>query len=552
MCGIAGYIGTRQFSHEVIQHCLRLMHHRGPDHAAYYTTSFSPQCHVTLLNTRLSIIDLDERSNPPFRIGSKVMVYNGELYNYLELRSKMEKEVDFRTQSDTEVLLQTIIQHGWQGLDACEGMWAFAVFDEKDGSLLLSRDRFGEKPLYLYRDASGMYFASEVKFIFALLGHSLPINTSHLYRYLMNGYKALNKVKETFFIGIEELPPAYVSLIDAEGNEKRWRYWQPSYQQDDSMSLEEAIDKAKQALLRAVQLRLRADVPLAFCLSGGIDSNTLISIAKRVFNYDVHGFTIVNTDKRYEEQEMVQTSVRELGIRHTQISADTREFLPKLRQLVRQHDGPVYTINYYAHWLLMQSVAAHGYKISLSGTGADELFSGYYDHHLFYLYEVRNNPVLFQQSLELWRKNILPYVQNPFLKNPFVFIENPQFRDHIYLDSQVFASYLHKPWQETFVEEKYSESLMRNRMLNEVFHEAVPVLLHQDDHNAMACSIENRSPFLDRQLFEISMTIPTRYLIGEGKAKYILRQAMRGIVPQAILDNRVKWVSMHRFFLTWM
>lgn len=540
MCGIAGYIGPNQLNSDRIDACLPLMRRRGPDSADVFRHELAGR-YVYLLHSRLSIIDLADRANQPFRIGSKVLIYNGELYNYVELKQELiNLGYEFTTDSDTEVLLQTIIHFGWPGLDQCEGMWAFALYDEQDGSLLLSRDRFAEKPLYLYHDATGLYFGSEAKFLFALLGRTLDINYNHLYRYLVNGYKALYKVDETFFQDLRELPAASVLVVDGAGNEKRHRYWQPTPQQDPSMSYEEALAGAREQLINSVRLRLRADVPLAFCMSGGVDSNSLISIAKNVFDYDVHGFTIVNTDARYEEQDMVDYAVRELGIRHTAIPVDTSDFLPKLRTLIRQHDAPIYTITYYAHWLLMERIAEHGYRISISGTAADELFSGYYDHHLAYLYDIRHQSRLHEESVEAWMTHIKPIVRNPFLQNPNAFIENPALRDHIFLNAEQFAGYLHQPWAESFTETNYMDSLLRNRMLNELFHEAVPVILHEDDLNAMYYSIENRSPFLDRQLFDFCNRIPTRHLIQDGAAKAILRDSMRGIVPQKILDNRRK------------
>ena len=306
------------------------------------------------------------------------------------------------------------------------------------------------------------------------------------------------------------------------------------------MSYAEAVAAVRERVIRAVELRLRADVPLAFCMSGGVDSLSLISVAKRVFGYDVHGFTIANTDERYEEQDMVDYAVAELGLRHSSIPVRTDAFLPKLRALVRHHDAPLYTITYYAHWLLMESIAAHGYRISVSGTAADELFTGYFDHHLAYLREVRGDASLHERSRRAWLEHIAPIVRNPYLSNPELFIENPEERGHIYLDADTFAGYLRNGWHEAFEERRFTGDLLRNRMLNELFYEAVPVILHEDDLNAMSFSIENRSPFLDRELYELAGGIPTRHLVRDGYAKAVLRDAMRGIVPDRVLDNRRK------------
>jgi asparagine synthase (glutamine-hydrolysing) len=541
MCGIAGYFGLQDISPNRIENCLKLMGRRGPDSAAHRHWVNSSGRQVYLLHSRLSIIDLDDRANQPFNLGTKWIAFNGELYNYLEVRSDLKaRGRAFTTESDTEVALSAIAHDGWKSLDRFEGMWAFALYEEQDGSLTLSRDRFGEKPLYLYRDKSGLYFGSEVKFIAALLGKPLEVNLDHLYRYLINGYKALYKDQHTFFKNLEELKPATTLRLDAEGLEEGRPYWQPVYSTDEAMTYQDAVAATREKLIRSVELRLRADVPLAFCMSGGVDSNALISIAKNVFDYDVHGFTIVNSDERYAEQDLVDYAVAELGIRHTSIPANTDGFLPKLRTLVRQHDAPIYTISYYAQWLLMKSIAEHGYRISISGTAADELFTGYYDHHLAYLYEVSEDPELHAASKRAWATHVQPVVRNPYLSNPDLFINQPDFRGHIFLNSDSFAQYLIDRWEEPFIEARFTQSLLRNRMLNEMFHEAVPVILHEDDLNAMYFSIENRSPFLDRGLFEFCFSIPSRHLMRDGYAKAILRDAMRGIVPAGVLDSRRK------------
>ena len=541
MCGIAGYIGKRSLDPERAERGLRLMAHRGPDARGVYWHAFGDH-HVCLLHTRLAIIDLDRRADQPFRFGSRVMVYNGELYNFPEVKASLSAAGrSFSTQSDTEVLIQCLDAFGWQGLDSCEGMWALAAYDEGDGSLLLARDRFGEKPLYLYEDDTGFYFGSEIKFLAALAGRRLEVNYRHIHRFLVNGYKSLYKVPETFFERVEELPPAHVLSLSPEGSRRKWEYWdRAGCRAEVPMSYEEAVAGAREALIEAVRLRLRADVPLSFCMSGGVDSNAVISIARRVFDYDVHGFTIVNSDERYDEQDLVAGVVAELGIRHSEIPVNTSNFLPNLRNLVLHHDAPVYTISYYAHWLLMQSIAREGYRISVSGTAADELFSGYYDHHNMYLYEVREDRELFDASLANWKRHIGPIVRNPVLRDPLAFVKDPEERRHIYLDAPRFASYLTEDFREEFREIRYREGLLRNRMLNELFEEAVPVILHEDDLNAMCFSIENRSPFLDRRLFEFCYSIPTRYLIGDGYNKKVLRDAMRGIVPNCVLDTRRK------------
>lgn len=541
MCGIAGYIGRENIPEIKINKCLSVMNHRGPDARGVYRKQDKYGNHVLLLHTRLSIIDLHERANQPIQAEQLAFVYNGELYNHIEIRDQLiAKGYLFETTSDTEVFFKTLLEYGWDGLDRCEGMWAFAAYNENDGTLTLSRDRFGEKPLYYYQNETGIYFGSEIKFIFELIGKKLPVNYNQLFRYMVNGFKSLYKHNETFFCGLKEVAPSQLLQFDSVGTIKERTYWDLRKESQCSMSYDDAVKNVRKHLIHSVQLRLRSDVPLAFCMSGGVDSNSLISIAKNVFNYDVHGFTIMNTDKRYSEASMVEEVVGGLGIKHSPVFLSNSNFIDNLRLLISAHDSPISTISYYVHWLLMESIKKSGYKISISGTGADELFTGYYDHHMFYLREVFHDKTLYADSLANWKAYVRDEVRNPFIRDPNRFIGDPSFRGHIYLNSSVFSEYLFKGWQEPFAEETYDDSVLRNRMLNELFHEIVPVILHEDDLNAMFYSIENRSPFLDRSLFEFSRKVPSEYLMRDGYTKSVLREAMRGIVPDSVLNCRKK------------
>lgn len=540
MCGIAGYIGDAPLPQARLAACLALMRRRGPDAQDLLSLETAQGRHLHLLHSRLAILDLDPRSNQPFCSGDTILAYNGEIYNYVELKRELEKNgTRFTATGDTEVLAQLLDQRGTDALPACEGMFAIAAFNTRTGRLVLARDRFGEKPLWLVRRKEGVYFGSEPKFIFALLGETLKVNLAHLRRFLVNGYKSIYKTDGAFFEGLEEIKAGHLGSVEADGSWRSHPYWSPQFPSArNGMSYEEAVSGARERLIRAVDHCLRADVPVAFCLSGGIDSNALAGVARRVLGYDVHGFTIMNTDSRYEERELVETSVRELGLRHTPVALETAEFLPRLRELVRQHDAPVYTITYYAQWRLMERVGQAGYKVSISGTGADELFSGYFDHHNAYLAAMANEaPDRHAEALREWQECVAPIVRNPYLQDPLLFVRRPYCRDHIYLDAEIFSDMLVDRFHEPFAEGFYAEPLLRNRMANELLHESVPVILHEDDLNAMYFSIENRSPFLDVQLFDYCQTIPTQHLIRRGRAKAVLRDAVRGLVPDAILDN---------------
>lgn len=539
MCGIAGYIGRSRPNEDKIQRALASMNQRGPDAKGELTID-EPGGSVVLLHARLSIIDLDPRSNQPFNRGPVQLVFNGEIYNYLEIRSELEQlGHQFSTDSDTEVLVYSYLQWGTACTDRFEGMWAFALYDERNQTLMLSRDRFAEKPLYMHRTSDGIFFASEVKTLMQLSGKKFEINHDHVMRYVVNGHKALYKTDQTYFHEVEELPVATNQIVRLDGSFSLSKYWTPALN-EQSMSMEEAIAGTRERLIDSVKLRMRSDVPLAFCLSGGVDSASLVSIAAKEFNVTAHTFSIIDNDHRYDEFENIQATIDDTGCESTKIILSPgEENIDRLESLVAYHDAPVATISYFVHSFLSEQIAKNGFKISISGTAADELFTGYYDHFVLHLYEMRNHPD-FQRYKSEWETYPLQFVRHPDFRKFDLYFDNPGKRDHIYLNNEEFRSMLNNDFNEPFTETKYCDSLLRNRMMNELFNEVVPVILHEDDLNSMMFSIENRSPFLDRSLFEWAYSIPSSLLIDQGYNKHILRESMKGILNDQVRLSREK------------
>lgn len=541
MCGIAGYLGRREPDRERISNALSRMRQRGPDAQGYRTVSTQQGNYACLLHSRLSILDLDERSNQPFEEHGCTLVFNGEIYNYKELRADLESRGHkFRTDSDTEVLLHSYLEFGEDCVQAFEGMWAFAIWDAGKNYLFLSRDRFGEKPLYLAQRPEGFYFASETAILKKLADWSPAVNPRQIIRYLSQGYKSLYKKDECYYEGISSLK-ASQSLTLKDGSTPFFRkYWEPNLSLNAGLSLEEAIEGTREKLLESIRIRLRADVPLAFCLSGGVDSSALVSVAAKVFNQKVSTFSIIDSDERYHERDNIEATVADTGVDAHFLDIPQENALPRLKKLVAYHDAPLATISYYVHSLLSEQISAHGFRVVFSGTSADELFTGYYDHFLLHLNELVGTPH-YNDALSSWEKYICGFVRNPFLKNPRLYAEFPDFREHVYDNSKEFATFLSKGVPEEYTEENYHPSLLRSRMLNEIFHEATPVILHEDDLNSMCYSIENRSPYLDSKLFEFAYSIPPQHLIRDGYAKYVLREALAGILNDKVrLDRRKK------------
>lgn len=540
MCGIAGAFGPVSPSPPQLAATLAALRHRGPDASGVCTSTLNGYP-ITLAHTRLAIIDLDPRSNQPMRRDDLALAFNGELYNYKEVRAELlGLGHEFKTASDTEVVLCAYRQWAETCVERFEGMWALALVDHTRGRLWLSRDRFGEKPLFTYWFGETLYFASEIKGLIALTGRRLTPSSKQVRRYLAAGYRSLFMSSGGFYEDVQEIPSASSAVFEKPHSPRPRKYWSVRFQPDPKITLSQACDGVREHLLRALEIRLRADVPLAFCLSGGIDSGTLAGMAAKQFGAEVHGFTIVDDDERYDESVNAAQVVEHLRCRHTIVRTTRDRFWERMALLVADHDAPVATISYYIHSFLSEAIRDAGYKIAISGTGADELFSGYYDHYNYWIAQMAREGGDATSLVEGWRDGYGAFVTNPALRDPMTFSRNPEQRSHLQPERATFSSLLGTPFEEPFVEQKFCDDILRNRMMNELVHEVVPVLLREDDLNSMRVSIENRSPYLDSELAEFMSTVPTRHLVADGAAKALLRMAAEGFLAEPVRRDKRK------------
>ena len=540
MCGIAGYFGKNSIFKVNIDKTLQKMKQRGPDFSNYFSKSYPNDLFIYLLHSRLSIIDLHPRSNQPLVIGDDIIIFNGEIYNYLELKKHLlYKKIKLTTNSDTEVLLQYYKIYREKCVDHFEGMWSFAIYNTKKQELFLSRDRFAEKPLYYYENKNGIFFGSEVKYLSSLSGKNFSPNLNMVNKFLSLGYKSLFKRNDTFFIGVKKLLNAENLYCNNSFKLNIKKYWSPEIKINYKLSINSAIENTKKLLIDSIRLRMRSDVPLAFCLSGGVDSSALASIAVKELNYKIKTFSIVDADDRYNEINNINATINDLNCESEIIKLSKNNFLENLKNLIQYRDGPVSTISHYLHSLLLSSINKRGYKVAISGTAADEIFSGYYDHFLLHLNSVKDTES-YNKNLSYWKKFVYGFVRNPNLKKPNLFLKNPEFRDHIYDRSNEISYFLLKPFSNNFDENFFTKNLFSNRRLNELFHEITPANLNQEDLNSMKYSVENRSPFLDKKLVEFAFSIPEALLIQKGYGKYILRESLKGILNDKVRLDRKK------------
>ena len=539
MCGLAGYIGPNALGAPEIERTLSLLARRGPDDEGCIIKDFGTN-KASLLHTRLAIIDLDARSAQPFLSDDCTLVYNGEIYNFIELRARLKMEGHhFRTDSDTEVVVKAYRAWGIACLSEFEGMFAFALLDERSGEMILARDAFGEKPLYYMQQGNEFYFASQIKQLKAMgadLGH---LNSDRMYRFLAYGYRQLDVKPDTYYTNVFSLPAAsYVILKTAKQPLEIKRYWQLEYK-PTAMSLSDASAGVKERLLHALEIRLRSDVPIALTLSGGIDSNVIAGLVYKHFGERLHAFSMYDSHENFNEEPLIREAVTALGCPHHSTRVSTDGFIDRLSRMVDWFDEPVSATGMYLDGFLAESVQAAGYKVALSGIGSDELFLGYYDHYLYWLAGQRNSPD-YADKLSEWDTSFGKWVRNPWLQDPNRFHETPQERRHIHLNAPNIDEYLTKSPYPLIEEAHYCDDLLRRRMLNEVNREAVPVYLHNGDLNWMYHSIENRTAYLDKELAQFLFTVPSEHLIHDGYTKYLLRQAGEGYVAPSVLHKKRK------------
>ena len=535
MCGISGFFGKEKISKDIINSSLNLMKNRGPDFQDYKEIKVNNYINLYFLHSRLSILDLKERSNQPFKKKHIVLIFNGEIYNYKEIRINLEKYgYKFSTESDTEVLANAYLHYGENCVNFFEGMWSFAIWDDKIKKLFLSRDRFGEKPLFFYKKENAFYFASEIKFIKSLSLDNFKINKEKINLNLLHGYKSIHKDNKTYFDKIVSLEPGYNLIIDSNLKKKKYKYWNPLIKQNKNLSYKEACEGVNFYLKKSLKIRLRSDVPIAFCLSGGVDSSLLTSIAVKEFNVKATTYSIIDKDKRYNEEKNILATIKDLKCKNNLIYLNYKDTLSNLKKLVQYHESPISTISYLAHSFLSKKISKDKFKVAISGAGADELFTGYYHHHLLYLKILKNSKVFKNKFIE-WKKHVLPFVRNPNLRSIKLLHKKNNYEDINFIKNFVMNNV--KKNKEFFFS---GTDILRNKMLNELFYEVIPVILHHDDLNSMYYSIENRNPFLDKDLFEFANSIPSLFLINNGYQKSVLRDSFKNVLNDKVRLDRQK------------
>jgi asparagine synthase (glutamine-hydrolysing) len=508
---------------------------------------------VLLLHRRLSILDVSDTGWQPMSTvdGRYRLIFNGEIYNYLEIRRELDEMGHrFRSGSDTEVLLNAFVQWGTAALPRLVGMFAFALLDTHRRTLLLARDFFGIKPLFYWKDSGRIFFASEIKALTAF-GLSQPrANAERLLLYLRYGTTDFGS--ETMLSEVRQIPPAHFMEISVDGCAAREprRYWTAESGETLDISLDDAAAQVRDLFLRNVEIHLRSDVPVGVALSGGIDSSAIVMGIRRLDpKAEIHAFSYISEDATSSEEKWIDMVAREARVHVHKVRASAEELAQDLDAMVRLQDEPFGSTSIYAQNRVFRSARAAGVKVMLDGQGADEILGGYNSYKGARLASLLRQGRWSQAAGFLGRLSgnggIGLYLGAAYSAN-YILPPAMQSIVRILARKDAFPAWLNRAWfAERGVGAEFAGYTDAKDVLRETLKRAVsrtlPGLLRYEDRNSMASSVESRVPFLTPNLVGFLGVLPENCLIDlEGTTKSVFRKAMRGIVPDAILDRRDK------------
>jgi asparagine synthase (glutamine-hydrolysing) len=496
---------------------------------------------VALAHRRLSIVDLSEAASQPMPSadGQLLIAFNGEIYNFVELREQLQQlGTTFSTRSDTEVLLSAYRHWGPDCLLRLNGMFAFAIWDARRQQVFVARDRFGEKPLFFARlSGGGIAFASEMKALFAHPDIAAAVDTDTLARYTASQYQEDGEA--TLFQRVSRLLPAHALLLDTEARVVRqWRYWTPDYTQvDDSIDEVQASERFLELLQESIRKRLRADVPVGSSLSGGLDSSmivcTLADMRTKGASFEQHTFSArFDMDPTLSEGEYIDMVVERTGVRPHAVSPDPVRLMAESRHLHWHQEEPFLSASIYLQWCVARLASENRTTVLLDGQGADEVLAGYQyyfrTHQLdladrWRIPELLRTTQLFNSRLQIASGR---YADSRRRFNDRIAMTTPQLLKTLFRPSAVYAG----PYEVGVPAPRRGQRL-RRQLAEALQYNSLPQLLRYADRNAMAFGREGRLPFLDYDLVDWCIRLPDRALIHDGWQKYVMRRAGEGLLP---------------------
>jgi asparagine synthase (glutamine-hydrolysing) len=558
MCGIAGIVAPLGFDPQTLVRMTNLVHYRGPDGFGFaytrpgrdeaveviYDQNRTPsqlRPVIGLGNRRLAILDVSALGSQPMQTddGEYCITFNGEIYNYKEIRQELEgRNYRFRTGTDTEVVLRAYQEWGEDCLQRFNGMWSFALWDRPRQRLFCSRDRFGVKPFYFAFADGAFYFGSEIKQV--LEGARMPrvANSPLVFNFLEWGL--IDNSEETFFEGVRQLPGGYwlmLHLSDTLSPVIR-RYWELRIEPTSKVDESKAVEEFRALFENAVRLRLRSDVPVGFSLSGGLDSSAIVCEAQKIVpNAKFQTFSACFVEEAYDEREYISEILTATGGTGHWTFPDGSTFWKTIQRILFHQDEPLGSGGVFAQWCVMAEAREHGTPVILGGQGGDEALCGYQKYCYFYLWHLLRHfdPKFFRESV-LWTRN-----------------HTRSFWDladaNRYFPTMIRRSF--SPTERLCTSDFRNESSqlrsglgvsasIAERQKADLTRVSLPAMLHSEDRNSMAHSVESRLPFLDYKLVEFVVNCPPSVKMRDGWSKWVLRHSLAGTLPDKIRLRKTK------------
>jgi asparagine synthase (glutamine-hydrolysing) len=549
MCGIAGFFNSRLNKGqalESIELMLQSIAHRGPDARGTWWNNG-----LVLGHNRLSIIDLSHEADQPMHYHGNAMVFNGEVYNYLEIRKDLiNKGYRFTTQSDTEVVMASYLEWGTDCVNHFIGMWAFALYDAKNDQVFASRDRFGIKPFYYIHKDGNFYFASELKGLKPTPVFSNELNLNQVSRGLQMGWLCYND--ETYFDAISSLPAAHNLVIKFTSNEiaeiEISRYWDVYTGEYTEVSYAEKTLRFREMFAESIALHMRSDVPVATCLSGGLDSSAIVSeVQQQHPGTSYKSFSIYyDGDGEVDERPFIHKVIEKYpSIDPFYKKPTDEEVKAEFHNALYHADVPATGSSFISQYFLMKLISENGIKVVLDGQGSDEYLGGYMHSYYRLIADMMrggNFGNAFSTTGEV-ASNLQLASMKKYAHFAKSMLSSVSAEQKLYaMEYRNYYPFLlnDKPSQTPFYLTDTPGTKLDSFLYNLMFTTSLPSLLQYEDRNSMAFSIESRVPFLDHRLVEFAFSLRNEDKIKGIETKRILRHSLKNVLPEAIVNRKDK------------
>lgn len=545
MCGISGFINKKSDNinlENIIINMTNVIQHRGRDGEGYYIENA-----MALGHRRLAIIDLKENANQPFKTDKYILVFNGEIYNYQEIKKELN-DYNYSTNSDTEVIIASYKKWGIKCVEHFRGMWSFILYDKEKNIIFCSRDRFGIKPFYYYDNDNYIAFGSEIKQFTTLPDWKAIGNKKRIQDFFVFG--VLDHTEETMFSNVKQLRPGNNLIYNLVTNVYEiYEYYNLKNKlkkMDDNCDVPDIFRKM---IKESINEHMISHVEIGACLSGGLDSSTIVTLMNEILKekHDERHIQTISScfeDKRYDEQEYIDEVNKQINADSHKIYPDIKKLFSVLEDLIWHQDEPFGSTSIFAQWSVFEEAKNNRLKVMLDGQGADEQLAGYPLFYIAYFSEL-----LFNMEFTKLDKEIKALIEN---QNYFSKMEifnraiKIHFEDLREVMSKKFdrPDIFSKPEFETYI--RYYESLSNSTKsieefsVHQIYHSSLPQLLHYEDRNSMAHSVEGRVPFLDHRLVEFVVSCNAEDKIKDGISKHMLRKGMEKILPKKITERKDK------------